>query len=133
MGELHADETRLLATTHPATIAAAIFAMDTHSLRVETDKGNLEMQFPVDMGELDTLGRLTHDKEMDKWMSLFCTFSRFDFANPLPDDTHADIHFRTAVHYLPPLLVKVYPSEPEPKDFKKQLKKRNQYIYYPWC
>jgi hypothetical protein len=133
VGELLDDESPLLATTHPATVAAAIFAMDKCSLCVETDKGNFEMEFPVDMGELDPLGRLMHDEEMGKWMSLFCTFSRFDFVNPRPNDTQADIHFRTAVHYLPPELVKVRPSEPEPNDFRKQLKKRNQYIYFPWC
>lgn len=133
IGELFEDETRLLATTHPATIAAAIFAMDQYSLNVETDRGSFEMEFPVNIGQLDVLGRLMHDEEMGKWMSSFVTFSRFDFANPDPMDSQADIHFRTAVHHLPPELVKIRPSEPEPKDFKKQLKKRNQYIYYPWC
>ncbi len=73
---------------------------------------------------------------MGKWLSgwnLFCTFSRFDFSRPSRNDSHADVHFRTAVHHLPHELVKVYPSEPEPTEFKRQLKKRNQYIYYPWC
>ncbi|RQR34841.1 hypothetical protein [Burkholderia sp. Bp9142] len=133
IGNLLQDETRLLATTHPATIAAAIFAMDEYSVLVETERGCFEMEFPVDMGELDALGQLMLDQDMGKWMSGFCTFSRFDFANPDPMDTQADIHFRTAMHHLPSELVKVRPTESEPKGFKKQLRKRNQYIYYPWC
>ncbi|CAJ7238992.1 Uncharacterised protein [Burkholderia pseudomallei] len=133
IGELLSDDTRLLATTHPATIAAAIFAMDEYSVLVETERGSFEMEFPVNMGELDALGRLMHDQDMGHWMSHFCTFSRFDFANPHPMDTRADIHFRTAIHHLPPELVKVRPTKPEPKSFKKELKNRNKYIYYPWC
>jgi hypothetical protein len=66
-------------------------------------------------------------------MRLFVIFSRFDFANPLPYDTKAEIHFRVAVYHLPPELVKVRPLGPEPKDFKRQLKNRNRFIYYPWC
>jgi len=53
VGELLCDETRLLATTHPATIAAAIFAMDEHTLCVETSLGSFEMVFPFDTGETD--------------------------------------------------------------------------------
>lgn len=133
IGDLLDGETRLLATTHPATIAAAIFAMDEYSVHVETEQGSFEMEFPVNMGELDALGRLMLDQDMGKWMSGFCTFSRFDFVNPHPNDTQADIHLRTAIHHLPPEMVKVRPAAPEPKGFKKELKKRNRFIYYPWC
>ena len=133
IGDLHLDKNRLLATTHPATIAAAIFAMDEYSVYVETEKGSFDMTFPADTSDLDPLGDLMLDEDMVKWMSLFCTFSRFDFADPHPLDSQADIHFRTAVHHLPAELVKVRPGEPEPKGFKKELRKRNQYIYYPWC
>ncbi|AJX23262.1 hypothetical protein AQ910_05680 [Burkholderia pseudomallei] len=133
VGDLTRDESRLLATTHPATIAAAIFAMDEYSVRVETEQGRFEMEFPVNTGELDALGQLMLDQDMGKWMSGFCTFSRFDFANPDPMDTRADIHLRTAIHHLPPELVKVRPTKPEPKSFKKALKNQNKYVYYPWC
>ncbi|WP_321910285.1 hypothetical protein [Paraburkholderia sp. J11-2] len=133
VGELLGDATRLLATTHPATIAAAIFAMDQYKLCVETDMGSFEMAFPFEMGEGEPLGELMQDEQMREWMRLFSTFSRFDFARPLPYDTKADVHFRVAVHHLPPELVKVRPSERELKDFKQQLTKRNQFIYYPWC
>ncbi|TXC81022.1 hypothetical protein [Paraburkholderia azotifigens] len=133
IGELSNGETRLLATTHPATIAAAIFAMDEYSVHVETERGSFEMEFPANTGELDALSQLMLDQEMGKWMSGFCTFSRIDFVDPHAMDNQADVHFRTAIHHLPPELVKVRPFEIEPKGFGKQLKKRNQFIYYPWC
>lgn len=133
IGELLCDETRLLATTHPATIAAAIFAMDEYSLRVETEKGGFDMDFPLDMAELPSWLPLMLDAEMAQWMCSLYTFSQFDFVNPHPNDKQADIHFRTAIHHLPPELVKVRPAEAEPKSFKKELKNRNKYIYYPWC
>lgn len=133
IGDLSDGETRLLATTHPATIAAAISAMNEYGVDVETERGSFGMEFPGSTGELDALGQLMVDMEMGKWMSGFCTFSRFDFVNPHPMDTQADIHLRTAIHHLPPELVKVRPTEAEPKGFRKQLKKRNQFIYYPWC
>jgi len=133
IGDLSDGETRLLATTHPATIAAAIFAMDEYGLQVVTEHGTFEMEFPASTGELDALGQLMLDQDMGKWMSGFCTFSRFDFVNPQAMDTQADIHLRTAIHHLPSEFVKVRPNKAEPKGFKKELKKRNQFIYYPWC
>ncbi|RQM50964.1 hypothetical protein EHZ19_02175 [Paraburkholderia bannensis] len=133
IGELLGAETRLLAATHPATIAAAVFAMDEHKLCVETAKGRCKMAFPFEDAEGGLLAALMQDAQMYDWMRLFCTFSRFDFANPLPYDTKADVHFRVAVFHLPAELVKVHPSEPEPENFKLQLRKRNQFIYYPWC
>ena len=133
IGELLRDETRLLATSHPATIAAAIFAMDEYSVRVETEKGSFDIDFPLDMAELPSWLPIMLDAEMAQWMCSLYTFSQFDFVNPHPMDTQADIHFRTAIHHLPPELVKVRPTEAERKGFKKELKKRNRFIYYPWC
>jgi len=82
---------------------------------------------------VDQIAGHVQDAQMGEWMTLFCTFSRFDFANQLPYDAKAAIHFRAAVLRLPSELVKVRPLGPEPKDFKQQLKKRNRFIYYPWC
>ncbi|PMS17477.1 hypothetical protein C0Z18_20555 [Trinickia dabaoshanensis] len=133
IGELLLDEVRLLATSHPATIAAAIFAMDEYSVRVETEKGSFDIDFPLDMAELPSWLPIMLDAEMAQWMCSLYTFSQFDFVKPHPLDTRADIHFRTAIHHLPSELVKVRPTKPEPKSFKKELKNRNKYIYYPWC
>jgi hypothetical protein len=132
IGDLHQGDRRLLATTHPATIAAAIFAMDEYDLEVKTDIGSLVISFPIEISDLDPLGAIMEDQAMGDFMSGFATFSRFDFANPLPYDPYAEIHFRAAVHHLPKELVKVSPSMPAPKSFKKDLRERNKYIYFPW-
>lgn len=133
IGDLYLDETRLLATTHPATIAAAIFAMDQYSFVFSSGKGERTFEFPAATKELDILARLLHDQEEGNFMSAFATFSRFDFSNPLPFDNQAEIHFRTAVHHLPKELVIVSPTEPVPKSFKKDLRNRNKYVYFPFC
>ena len=133
VGNLESGDRRLLATTHPATIAAAIFAMDEYELEVATVKGSMQVSIPVETEVLDPLGEIMTDSDMGKFMSGFATFSRFDFANPSQFDTQADVHFRTAVHHLPDELVKIRPAEPAPKGFPAELKKRNQYIYFPNC
>ncbi len=133
IGDLYRGEERLLATAHPATIAAAIFSMDKYSFIFKSKKGQGEFSFPIDIGELDALGCLVEDQDDGKFLSGFATFSRFDFANPAPFDTQADIHFRTAVFHLPKALLRVLPSEPQPKSFKKDLKTRNKYVYFPYC
>lgn len=126
-------EQRLLATTHPATIAAAVFAMARYEFVFKSEKGEGEFEFPVATGELDLLASLLEDQPEADFMSGFATFSRFNFANPKPWDTQAEIHWRTAVHHLPQEFVKVVPTEPAPKGFKKELRNRNRYVYYPWC
>lgn len=132
VGELSLDGKRMLATTHPATIAAALFAMDEEGLSVKTSRGECAIGFPVLSKDLENLNAIAL-KELAQFLSLFATFSYFDFAHPEPCDRHADIHFRTAVHHLASDVVKVRPIGPEPKGWKKELKKRNQFVYYPHC
>jgi hypothetical protein len=126
IGDLYQGERRLLATTHPATIAAAIFAMDEYDLEVKTDKGSLVISIPVETGDLDPPGEILEDQKMGHFMSGFATFSRIDFANPPQIDPYAEVDFRTAVHHLPKELVKVAPAEPAPKGFRKDLRERNK-------
>lgn len=133
IGDLYLGEKRLLATAHPATIAAAMFSMDEYSFVFKSKRGEGEFAFPVETGALDALGSLLSAEDEGKFMSGFATFSRFDFAHPLPFDTQAEIHWRTATHHLPKELVKVAPTEPAPKGFKKDLRERNKYIYFPYC
>jgi hypothetical protein len=133
IGDLYRDEKRLIATTHPATIAAAIFALDEYDFVFKSAKGEGEFEFPVATGELDTIASLLADQSEADFMSGFATFSRFDFAHPHPFDTQAEIHYRVAVHHLTPDLVKVAPAEPTPKSFKKELRNRNKYVYFPYC
>jgi len=124
---------RLLATAHPATICASIFAMDRYEFIFKSARGEEEFEFPVGCIQLDALAMHVNDQAEADFMSGFATFSRFDFAHPAPFDTQADIHFRVAVHYLPTELMKIQPSLPVPKSFKKNLKERKKYIYHPWC
>lgn len=124
---------RLLATAHPATICASIFAMDRYEFIFKSERGEEEFEFPVDYIQLDALAMHMNDQAEADFMSGFATFSRFDFANPSPFDSQADIHFRVSAHHLGKDLVKIHPSLPVPKSFKKDLKYRNKFIYYPWC
>ena len=133
VGDLYRGTERILATTHPATIAASMYSMDEYSFIFSSNKGFGEFAFPIDTGELDALGYLVEDLEDGNFMSGFATFSRVDFASPGPRDTQADIHFRVATHHINRNLLKVLPAKPQPKSFKKDLKARNRFIYFPWC
>lgn len=133
IGDLYRGRQRLLATGHPATIAAAIFALDEYDFVFKSDKGEKVFEFPLATDELDTLAALLLDQDEGKFVGGFAAFSRFDFMHPLPFDDQADIHFRVAVHHLPKDLVKVLPAEPVPKSFKKDLRNRNKYVYFPYC
>ena len=124
---------RLMATTHPATLAASVFATNGKSFVFKSKKGEGEFAFPLETDELDALRSLLGDQDEANFMSYFATFSRFDFAHPLPFDTQADIHFRVACHHLPAKLLRVIPTEPAPKSFKKELKTRNNFVYFPFC
>lgn len=132
IGDLYLGDSRLIACTHPATICAAIFAMDEYDFVFKSKKGQGEFEFPVTTGELDPLATLLADQAEADFMSGFATFSRFDFAHPQPWDTQADIHWRVAATHLPQELVKLGPTSPPPKGFKKELRNRNKYVYYPW-
>ncbi|WP_341314363.1 hypothetical protein WN982_03265 [Paraburkholderia sp. IMGN_8] len=132
VGDLYLGERRLLATTHPATIAAAVVALAETELEVRTHKGSTRIGFPVGDSDIALLHGVSDDDEMSHFIDGLAKFSML-LSFPLPWDDQAEIHFRTAVHHLPPELVKVTTDEPAPADFKKQLKKRNQYIYYPDC
>lgn len=126
-------EERVLATTHPATIAAAIYAMAENTIVFKSDKGEREFAFPIRTEDLVVLACLLSNQDQANFMSGFSTFSRFDFLHPLPFDDQADIHLRVATHHLGEQLVRIAPLSPPPKEFKKQLRARNCYIYYPYC
>jgi hypothetical protein len=133
IGDLFSNDRRLLATTHPATICAAIFAMDQYDFVFKSAKGQREFEFPVATGDLDAIANLLADQAEADFMSGFATFSRFDFAHPHPFDTQAELHWRTACHHISEELLKIVPSEPAQKSFKKELRNRNKYVYYPFC
>jgi hypothetical protein len=133
IGDLYQDGRRLLATTHPATIAAAIFAMDEYDFVFESKKGSGQFEFPIAFSELGEIASLLEDQDEGDFISGFATFSRFDFAHPHQFDNQAEIHHRVAIHHLGPELVKVGPISPTRKGFKKELRNRNKYVYFPYC
>jgi hypothetical protein len=132
IGDLYVGETRVLATTHPATIAAAIFAMDENSFVFKANGEEVECPFPIEDYGLTQITSCLDNVDEGKFIIGFSMFSRLDFLNPPPFDDQADIHLRTAVHHLDEQLVRVRPLSPPPKGFKKELRNRNKYIYFPW-
>ena len=133
IGNLAKGPTRLIATTHPATIAAAIFAMGENTIVFKTTKGEAEFSFPIEIEDLPELASLLDNQDQANFMSGFATFSQFDFLHPLPWDTQADLHLRVAVHHMDEQLVRIAPLSPPPKGFKKELRTRNCYVYFPYC
>ena len=133
VGDLYHDGRAILATTHPATIAAAIFAMNEKMFVFESSLGKGKFKFPLVDNELQKIASLLKDQDEANHMSAFATFSHFDFKQPHPFDTQADIHLRVAIHHLAPELVKVVPLVPVRKGFKKELRNRNKYVYWPIC
>lgn len=127
-----AGQERVLATTHPATIAAAIYAMAENTIVFKSDRGEAEFAFPIKTEDLVMLASLLSNQDQANFMSGFATFSRFDFLHPLPFDDQADLHLRTAIFHMDERLVRIAPLSPPPKGFKKELRNRNRYIYYPW-
>lgn len=132
IGDLYVGETRVLATTHPATIAAAIFAMDENSFVFKASSEEVECPFPIEDYGLTQITSCLDNVDEGKFIIGLSMFSRLDFLNPPPFDDQADIHLRTAVHHLDEQLVRVRPLSPPPKGFKKELRNRNKYIYFPW-
>jgi hypothetical protein len=132
IGDLYVDETRVLATTHPATIAAAIFAMNEKSFVFKSKGAEVKCAFPIDDDDLSEMTSLLEDVDEGKFVINFAVFSQLDFLNPPPFDDQADIHLRTAIHHLEEQLVRIGPLSPPPKGFKKELRNRNKYVYFPW-
>jgi len=132
IGDLYVGEARALATTHPATIAAAIFVMAESTIVFKSKKREAEVSFPIETEELLELTSLLDNQDQGHFMSGFATFSRVDFLHPSSFDDQADIHLRMAVHHLDEQFVRIAPLSPAPKGFKKELRNRNKYIYFPW-
>lgn len=132
IGDLYVGETRVLATTHPATIAAAIFAMRENSFVFKANGEEVECPFPIEDDGLSQITSCLDNVDEGKFIIDFSMFSRLDFLNPPPLDGQADTHLRTAIHHLAERLVRIGPLSPPPKGFKEELRNRNKYIYFPW-
>lgn len=132
--DLHVNGVRVLATSHPATLAAAMFVMDEQKFEFYSEKGFGIFSFPMTPAELGFLVQLLQDPDEAKFFIGFSKFSGFNFARPqFPGDTETDMHFRAAAHHLPSELRSILPSELQPTGFKKQLRKRNEFVYFPHC
>ena len=96
---------KLLDTTHPATIAYALQAMNAESVEMSHESTSFEIPLPGVMlmsRQLESLGQHAH------WVSHFLMFSQIDSFNPPAIDDRADIHLRTAIHFLPNRLLKYW-------------------------
>lgn len=148
IADLYIGERRLLATNHPATIAAAIYAMGRKRVRVETSAGtrteDLEFLEPGDEGPGPVLAKLRMDinPRLYRFNEIASTDSERKFLEGLEifafDNWHtptvqADEHIRAAHHHLPKDLIARPLSTPDPEGWAKVLKKRNGFIYFPDC
>jgi hypothetical protein len=98
VGSLSIGHQKLLDTTHPATIAYALQAMNAESVEITHESTSFEIPLPGVMlmsRQLESLGQHAH------WVSHFLMFSQIDSFNPPAIDDRADIHLRTAIHFLP--------------------------------
>lgn len=130
VGSLKFDHQALLDTTHPATTAYALQALGAESVEIVHKSIRFEMSLPIVMmlsSQLSALGQHA------KWLSHFMMFSQVDSFNPVTIDTQADLHLRTAIHFLPKKLVKHKPTSETPQNWKTELKFRKEFIYFPFC
>ena len=148
VANLHLGERRLLATTHPATIVAAMFAMGVTQLTVVTADGSRagEMNFmepEADFWPLPAMNlrlqmnprlyQFRHLAPAQNYLPLLEGLDLFAHENWYHPAEVADEHLRAAHHHLPKDLVKRPLLTPAPKGWKKTLTRRNGWIYFPFC
>lgn len=148
VADLYLGERRLLATTHPATIVAAIYAMDLTELTVITHEGSYsgELQFNEpgdDTWPLPVLNlQLQLNPELYQFRHLAPRVEYHPILEGLDLFSHetwhapsavADEHLRAAHHHLPKDLIKRPLETPAPKGWKKTLNRRNNWVYFPEC
>ena len=130
VGSLKSGDQILLATTHPATIAYALQALGADSVEFVHQSLRFEMALPSVITTSDVLAALGKHAQ---WVTHFMMFSQVDSFNPPVQDDQADIHLRTALHFLPKNLVLRKPTSAKPQNWRKALKFRKDFIYYPYC
>jgi hypothetical protein len=130
VGALKLDNQALLDTTHPATTAYALQALGAESVEIVHKSNRFEISLPSVMvlsSQLSALGQHA------QWLSHFMLFSQVDSFNPPAIDKQADIHLRTAIHFLSKKLVKRKPTSSKPQNWKTELKFRKDFVYFPAC
>lgn len=148
VADLYLGERRLLATTHPATIVAALYAMDMTELTVTTSDGTHTGELPFnEPGEeawpIQVMNlRMQLNPRLYQFRHLAPSSDYHLFLQGLDLFAHdtwdapsvvADEHLRAAHHHLPNDLIKRPLTTPDPKGWKKTLKHRNDFIYFPSC
>lgn len=148
VADLHLGERRLLATTHPATIVAAIFAMGLTELEVVTAEGSHigsvtftepgEDFWPIPAINLrlqmnPRLYQFRHIAPAASFVPLLEGLDLFAYENWYDPTELADEHLRAAHHHLPKDLIKRPLETPDPKGWKKTLARRNGWVYFPFC
>jgi len=148
VGDLYHNERRLIATTHPATVVAALFAMGKKQLAVTTSAGsytgNLEF-----FGENDDVPplvmtkmrydlnprfyqfkRLASSETESAYLEGLDLFSQDSWFAPHP---RADQHLRLAQTHLPADVIVRPLTTPSPKGWWRTVKAQNEFIYFPNC
>lgn len=148
VADLHLGERRLLATTHPATIVAAIFAMGLTELTVVSIEGSHTgtlnfMEPSADFWPLAAMNlrmqlnprlyQFRHLAPAKSYLPLLEGLVLFAHENWYAPAELADEHLRAAHHHLPVDLIKRPLLTPAPKGWKKTLAHRNGWVYFPNC
>ncbi|MGM9481764.1 hypothetical protein ACS5PN_11330 [Roseateles sp. NT4] len=148
VADLYLGERRLLATTHPATIVAALYAMNETELTVITEAGkhtgNFEFFEPEDdawpLGAINLHLQFNpqnyqfrHLAPSDNYYLLLEGLDLFSFEIWHSPTALADEHLRAAHHHLPQDLIRRPLTTRNPKGWKKTLEKRNDFVYFPEC
>lgn len=148
VANLHLGERQLLATPNPATIVAAMFAMDMTELTVVTadgrHTGELDFAMPGDsvlplptlqllMQRNPHLSQFRHLAPAASYFLLLDGLDLFALEDWYDPNERADEHLRAAHHHLPKDLIRRPLVTPAPKGWKKTLARRNGWIYFPFC
>ena len=148
VADLFIGDRRLIATTHPATIVGAMFAMKRTRLKVVTSIGchTGVVRFLEPAEPYIPLVALKRFMELQPERCQFLHLAPTDLYVPLlqgldlfaredwhePNDV-CDEYIRAAYHHLPEDVIRRPLLKPAPKGWKKTLKRRNGWIYYPFC
>lgn len=148
VADLYLNERRLIATTHPATIVGAMFAMERSRLKVVTSlgthTGNIEFhalgdeQLPLSVikmrmdinPRLYQFSHLAADASQKTVLEGLDLFSKDNWFEP---SEVCDEYIRVAYHHLPADVVKRELVKPAPTGWGLTLKNRNDFIYFPFC
>lgn len=148
VADLYLGERRLLATTHPATIVGAMYAMGLTKLNVKTSVGShtAELEFSEPGDEVWPLSainlRMQLNPRLYRFRHLAPSADYHLFLQGLDLFAHdtwhtppaqADEHLRAAHHHLPKDLISRPLTTPDPKGWKRTLKNRNNFVYFPEC